>query len=45
MVFKGTESIGRRNYQAVDKAIAQMDEFINVIRAERRPGHVLKEKV
>jgi len=36
MAFKGTKTIGTKNYQAEAKAMARMDELFDAIKAERR---------
>ncbi|MBN2183523.1 MAG: insulinase family protein [Sedimentisphaerales bacterium] len=38
MAFKGTKTIGTKNYSAEAKAIAEMDELFEQIKAERRKG-------
>ncbi|MHC4751530.1 MAG: M16 family metallopeptidase [Planctomycetota bacterium] len=38
MAFKGTKTIGTRNYEAEAKAMARMDELFGAIKAERRKG-------
>ncbi len=36
LAFKGTKTIGTKNYQAEAKAMARMDELFDAIKAERR---------
>ena len=36
MAFKGTKTIGTKNYEAEAKAMAKMDELFNAIKVERR---------
>ncbi len=36
MAFKGTKTIGTKNYEAEAKAMARMDELFDAIKAERR---------
>jgi predicted Zn-dependent peptidase len=38
MAFKGTKTIGTKNYKAEAKAMARMDEAFAAIKAERRKG-------
>jgi predicted Zn-dependent peptidase len=38
MAFKGTRTIGTRDYKAEAKAMAKIDELFDAIRAERRKG-------
>jgi len=38
MAFKGTKTIGTKNYQAEAKAMAKMDELFDAIKAEKRKG-------
>ena len=38
MAFKGTKTIGTKNYKAEAKAMAKMDEAFEAIKAERRKG-------
>jgi predicted Zn-dependent peptidase len=38
MAFKGTRTIGTKNYQAEAKAMAKMDELFEAMKAERRKG-------
>jgi predicted Zn-dependent peptidase len=38
MAFKGTKTIGTKNYKAEAKAMADMDELFKQIKAERRKG-------
>jgi predicted Zn-dependent peptidase len=38
MAFKGTRTIGTKNYKAEAKAMAEMDELFEQIKAERRKG-------
>lgn len=38
MAFKGTKTIGTTDYQAEAKAMAQMDELFDAIKAEKRKG-------
>jgi predicted Zn-dependent peptidase len=38
MAFKGTKTIGTKDYEAEAKAMAKMDEVFSAIKAERRKG-------
>jgi len=38
MAFKGTKTIGTKNYQAEAKAMAKMDELFDAIKTEKRKG-------
>lgn len=38
MAFKGTKTIGTKNYEAEAKVMAEMDELFEKIKAERRKG-------
>ncbi len=38
MAFKGTKTIGTKNYQAEAKAMARMDELFDAIKKEKRKG-------